>query len=275
MLSFGREPDDLGGVALYCLLTICNIHRNMVSMGTERARRRTARRGAVRRQADGGVVRARRRLSPDDRRRQLLRAAAALMTARGVDGVQFADVAAAAGVTRPLVYRFFPSRRALIMAVLEDYADDLTARFARGALRSTGSLDEVARVFVEATCDTIADKGAGPWHLLDSKGPDPEVARLGQEILDRLMAPWRTRIAHRMGMDEREAATVARMVVAAGRAVLELWYGGVLSREEAVRDTARGVSALLEAFASDRNGRPARRGAARGRPVTRRGAVEV
>ena len=190
----------------------------------------------------------RRRLAPSDRRRELLRAAGRLMTSHGVDGVQFADVAAAAGVTRQLVYRFFPSRRALIMAVLDDYADDLTARFARGALRSTGTLDEVARVFVEAVCDTIEDKGAGPWHLLDSKGPDPEVAKLGEEILERLMLPWRSRIADRMGMSEREAATVARMVVAAGRAVLHLWLDGVLTRAEAVRDTARGVSALLEAF---------------------------
>ena len=190
------------------------------------------------------------------------------MTTRGVDGMQFAEVAAAAGVTRPLVYRFFPSRQALIMAVLEDYADDLTARFARGALRSTGTLDAVARVFVEAVCDTIEDKGAGPWHLLDSKGPDPAVARLGEDVQERLMAPWRSRIAHRMGMSEREAATVTRMVVAASRAVLELWNGGALTREEAVRDTARGVSALLEAFSapplqSKRSRRDRRRPAAR------------
>jgi len=226
--------------ALYSFLTICKILRNMVSTAAKANVRRRARPPA----------RSRRRLSPLERRRQLLRAAAGLMTTHGVDGVQFADVAAAAGVTRPLVYRFFPSRRALIVAVLMDYADDLTARFARGALRSSGSLDAVARVFVEATCDTIEDKGAGPWHLLDSKGPDPEVARVGQEIHDRLMDPWRARIADRLGMGERESATLARMVVAAGRAVLELWNAGVLTREEAVRDTARGVSALLRAFRS-------------------------
>lgn len=209
------------------------------------------------------VPRRGRRLASADRRRELLRAAAALMTSRGVDGVQFADIAVAAGVTRPLVYRFFASRQALIMAVLEDWAADLTARFAQGALHSGGSLDAVARVFIEAVCDTIEDKGAGPWHLLDSKGPDPDVARVGQQILDQLMEPWQARIAETMDMSAREAATVARMVVAAGRAVLELWSGGVLSREEAVRDTARGVSALLEAFSGN--------GAARGR--RRRGAV--
>jgi len=96
-------------------------------------------RRAVRRRARPVAAPTQRRLAPAERRGELLRAAAALMTTHGVDGVQFADVAAAAGVTRPLVYRFFPSRRALIMAVLEDYAEDLTVRFARGALRSSGT----------------------------------------------------------------------------------------------------------------------------------------
>ncbi|MBI4515992.1 MAG: TetR/AcrR family transcriptional regulator [Deltaproteobacteria bacterium] len=103
---------------------------------------------------------ARTRLSPDERRRQLLQVAAELMTQRGIDAVQFAEVAAAAGVTRQLVYRFFPSRQALIMAVLEDFAGELTQRFGRGAARSIpGSLDEVTRVFVEAVCDTIEARG--------------------------------------------------------------------------------------------------------------------
>jgi hypothetical protein len=45
------------------------------------------------------------------------------------------------------------------------------------------------------------------------------------------------------------------MIVAAGRAVLELWYGGVLTREEAVRDASRGVSAMLAAFTVPREKR--------------------
>ena len=205
----------------------------------------------------------RRRLSPAERRRDLLRVAGEVITAAGVDGLQFAEVAAAAGVTRPLVYKFFPNRQALIMAVLEDYAAELTERFGRGAMRSIpGSNAEVAQVFVEAVCDTIETRGAGPWHLLDAKGPDPEVARLGQAIMDRLMAPWRRRLQQATGASEREAATLARMIVAAGRAVLELWCAGALSRAEAVRDTTRGVSALVNAFsrtASARSRRSARR----------------
>lgn len=198
---------------------------------------------------------ARRRLSPDERRRELLRAAAELMTTHGVDGLQFAEVALAANVTRPLVYKFFPNRQALIIAVLEDYAAELTERFGRGAMRSIpGSNLEIARVFVQAVCDTIETRGAGPWHLLDAKGPDPEVARRGQEIMDRLMAPWRGRIAESAGLSDREAATLARMIVAAGRAVLDLWCAGVLTRAEAERDTTRGVNALFEGFSRTRGG---------------------
>lgn len=175
------------------------------------------------------------------------------MTSNGVDGLQFAEVAARAGVTRQCVYRFFASRRALVLAVLEDFSEDLTARFGRAALATIpGSLDTVTRVFVEAVCDSIQAKGTGAWHLLDSKGPDPEVARLGRKIQDNLVAPWHSRIAETLGVTDREAATLARMIVAAGRAALEQWYNGELTREEAVYDTTRGVAALLEAFSRTR-----------------------
>jgi AcrR family transcriptional regulator len=171
------------------------------------------------------------------------------MTARGADAVQFADVAAAGGVTRQLVYKFFPNRRALIMAVLEDFADELTRRFAAGGASSMpASIPDATRVFVEAVCDTIEARGAGPWRLLGTKGPDAEVAGLAREIDDRLLAPWQARIAETTGASAREVATLARMIVAAGRTVLELWYDGALTRQEAVRDATRGVSALLEAF---------------------------
>jgi len=55
---------------------------------------------------------------------------------------------------------------------------------------------------------------------------------------------------------------VAHMVVAASRAVLDLWCAGALSREAAVRDTVRGVSALLAAF-TVADGRPTPRRRAR------------
>jgi AcrR family transcriptional regulator len=193
--------------------------------------------------------RRRRRLSHTERREHLLGVAGDLLTRKGVEGLQFSEVAARAGVTRQCVYRFFASRRELVLAILQDFADDLTARFGRSALASIpGNLEAVTRVFVEAVCDTIEAKGAGAWHLLDSKGPDREVAKLGRKVQDDLVSPWHLRISETIGVSERETATLARMIVAAGRAALEQWHDGELTREEAVRDTTRGVTALLQAF---------------------------
>lgn len=189
------------------------------------------------------------RLSPDERRAQLLRVASEIVTQRGIDALQFTELASAAGVTRPVVYRFFPSRSALIVGLLEDFEVELTARFVRaGSDTSLSSVEDFARVFIDAVCDTIESKGAGAWHLLDSKGPDPEAARIGREIQARMVGPWLAHIAEATGAPRREVQAVAHMIVAAGRAVLELWYFGELSRKEAARDATRGVSALLGAF---------------------------
>ncbi len=163
--------------------------------------------------------------------------------------MQFAEVANAAGVTRQLVYKFFPNRQTLLMAVLEDFAGELTRRFGESALRSLpDNMADATRIFVESVCDTIEAKGAGPWNLLDAKGPDAEVAKLGRAIADRLLEPWLGRIAHATGATPREVTALARMIVAAGRAVLDLWYDGTLTRDEAVRDASRGVGAMLGAF---------------------------
>jgi hypothetical protein len=54
------------------------------------------------------------------------------------------------------------------------------------------------------------------------------------------------------GVGEREAAIVARMLVAAGRAALDQWCAGQISRTEAVGYATRGMTALLEMSGSGR-----------------------
>ncbi|MFF3223178.1 TetR/AcrR family transcriptional regulator [Nocardia suismassiliense] len=67
----------------------------------------------------------RRRLSPDERRKVLLEAGARLFAERAYDAVLMEDVAAAAGVSRALLYRHFPSKRDLFAGVYEEAADQL------------------------------------------------------------------------------------------------------------------------------------------------------
>ncbi|WP_433575758.1 TetR/AcrR family transcriptional regulator [Nocardia brasiliensis] len=67
----------------------------------------------------------RRRLSPDARRQVLLDAGARLFAERAYDAVLMEDVAAAAGVSRALLYRHFPSKRELFAGVYEQAANQL------------------------------------------------------------------------------------------------------------------------------------------------------
>src|SRR5262245_33811876 len=76
------------------------------------------------------------RLSPEGRRRQLLDVAGTLLGSRGTAGLEIKEVASIAGVTRPVVYRLFPTREGLILAVLEDFEADLARRFEAALVRS-------------------------------------------------------------------------------------------------------------------------------------------
>ncbi len=100
------------------------------------------------------------RLTASARRQQLLDTAAELLTTEGTDGLQLTRLAAAAGITRPIVYKYFPSRRALIMGVLEDLEAELGRRFAEAFSRPfDGGLEEATRRFIDAVCDAIEVKG--------------------------------------------------------------------------------------------------------------------
>ncbi|MEU6670746.1 TetR/AcrR family transcriptional regulator [Streptomyces sp. NPDC046727] len=71
-----------------------------------------------------------RRLSVEERRSQLLAAALALFAHRAPEDVSLDDVAEAAGVSRPLVYRYFPGgKQQLYEAALRSAAEELQLCF--------------------------------------------------------------------------------------------------------------------------------------------------
>jgi AcrR family transcriptional regulator len=199
------------------------------------------------------------RPAPDFRRRQILDVASRLLGDRSSAALEIKEVAELVGVTRPVIYRLFPTRQALLEAVISDFEQELSLRFRDALLKSLGRpLPEVTVAFVEAACDAIEAKGSGPWRLFDARTSDLEAGRIGRAIHDRLLAPWIERIAEMTGRTENDVTTVSQIVVAAGRAALDGWLDGEVSRADAMRDATRAVSALLAAFAerSDRNVAP-------------------
>lgn len=65
------------------------------------------------------------RLVPDERRNQLLDLGAREFAGRAYEDVRMADVAARAGVTRGLVYQYFPTKRHLFAAIYQRASDRL------------------------------------------------------------------------------------------------------------------------------------------------------
>ncbi|AIV36856.1 TetR family transcriptional regulator [Streptomyces sp. CCM_MD2014] len=66
----------------------------------------------------------------EERRRQLIGVALELFSRRSPDEVSIDEIALAAGISRPLVYHYFPGKLSLYEAALQRASDDLAARFA-------------------------------------------------------------------------------------------------------------------------------------------------
>lgn len=77
-------------------------------------------RGQPRAGSSTGAKKSRTRLSPDERREQLVRNAVRVSAEKGLGRLVHADVAAAAGVSTPTVFLYFPDREALLCAVIKE-----------------------------------------------------------------------------------------------------------------------------------------------------------
>ncbi|MER7640876.1 MULTISPECIES: TetR/AcrR family transcriptional regulator [unclassified Streptomyces] len=100
----------------------------------------------------------RRRMGVEERRQQLIGVALDLFSHRSPDEVSIDEIAAAAGISRPLVYHYFPGKLSLYEAALQRASDDLAGRFVVAEEGSLGSrlLRVMARFF-----DFVDDHGPG------------------------------------------------------------------------------------------------------------------
>jgi AcrR family transcriptional regulator len=83
----------------------------------------------------------RRRLPKPERRRVIEQAASRLFAEHGYAETRLDDIAAAAGVTKQLLYRHFPSKKALHLALLAKHRDEILGRLT-DSMSATGPLAE-------------------------------------------------------------------------------------------------------------------------------------
>ena len=88
-------------------------------------------------------VQAVRRLTAEQRRRQLFAVALELFAQRGYRATTMDDIAEAAGVTKPLLYQHFSSKRSLYLELVDTIAQDLLDAIARAVAGADGPRQQV------------------------------------------------------------------------------------------------------------------------------------
>ena len=84
-----------------------------------------------------------RRLTADARRRQLFDVALALFAEHGYAATTMDDIAEAAGVTKPLVYQHFESKRALYLELLDVFSWEMIDRIVQATAAAEGPRQQV------------------------------------------------------------------------------------------------------------------------------------
>jgi AcrR family transcriptional regulator len=189
------------------------------------------------------------RLDVDERRRQLLEAGARAFTERAYDDVSMSDLARSAGISKGLLYHYFPSKRDLFTATLAAAAAELAA-----VTEPDQDLPPVEQLTksVGAYLAWIEENAASYRRLLESIG-SPDVRSLVDEV--------RARTVQRVveGVSEGEPRAALRVAVRAwlsgmDAAILDWLDTGDVTRDE-LRDLL--VATFVGALGAARHVDPA------------------
>ena len=118
----------------------------------------------------------RRRLSPDDRRNELLALGAQVFGQRPYDEVRIDEIAEKAGVSRALMYHYFPDKRAFFAAVVRNEGEKLFEA-TNAPPDSDASLFEQLRAGVLAYLDYDEAHPHGAWAAYMGMGRSDPVLR--------------------------------------------------------------------------------------------------
>jgi len=102
----------------------------------------------------------RRRMRAPERRAQLLDVARKVFGTRGYHTVTMDEVAREAGITKPILYDHFPSKRELYLALLDADLDDLRKRLHTALEQSRGNRERIRASF-QAYFDFVDDHAEG------------------------------------------------------------------------------------------------------------------
>lgn len=187
------------------------------------------------------------RLRASERRRLIERAATELFARHGYAVTTVEDIVAAAGVTKPMLYRHFESKRELCIAVLERYRDELVAAPLARFDPAAGDRGAQLVSMVEAWLEHAFEHPDATRLLFTPITGDPEVERVQRELHARQRATQTALLREfASGVDELEADPMGELM-RVSLATAALWWieHPDIPREPLVRVLVRMVEGLI------------------------------
>ena len=142
------------------------------------------------------------RLHSDERREQLVARATELFATHGYEELSMSRIAREAGISKALLYHYFPSKRQLFETALTAAADDLQRR-TEGVDPTLPPVEQVT-ASLDAFLRWVDDHGEGYRRLIESGGI-PEV----REVVGAVRATTAQRILDGLGTEGERPATRA------------------------------------------------------------------
>ncbi len=174
---------------------------------------------------------------------RIIQAAAALGAEKELARVQMHDVAKAAGVAIGTLYRYFPSKTHLFVAVMVDQIDRMGSGFTKGSSAAARPSDAVYDVLVRAT------RGLLRRPLLSTAMIQSTTASNVAAVPDAAKVDLAFR---QLLLEAAEIETPTESDLTALRLVVQLWFGviqsclnGRVSILDAEHDIRRGCDLLL------------------------------
>jgi AcrR family transcriptional regulator len=163
------------------------------------------------------------RLPVEERRASIVEAAGRLFGERGYDATRLDDVAAAAGVTKPILYRHFDSKKMLYLVLLQRHRDDLGS-FA-GVIPTEGPFEESLRAVLEVWFAYV-EAHSYAWKMLfrdTGGGPEVQAFRFEVHARAREILVEMIRSLSEVPIPRRELKPLAELM-SMGMASLVLWW---------------------------------------------------
>jgi AcrR family transcriptional regulator len=161
----------------------------------------------------------RRRLTAPRRRRQLIDVALETFAQTGYTATTMEDIALAAGVTKPLLYQHFASKRSLYLELIDDVTHRLIEMLERAASSETALRRKVESGMLAYFRFALENRSA--MRMLFDAPPDEELAR-GLRSIQEAIASFVAPLIE-ADLDEEHRHTLAIAIVGMTEGVTRHW----------------------------------------------------